>query len=178
MRSKNPKRIQNSVETIQRILRKKDSKDQFAGAYQSWDKVGNKYLFHNEFSSLELTVVSHDILKFRYGNFGYFEDDFSYGIDPKLEIESISTEFRERGDYFNVITKNIKCYIYKDTLKTKICDILGNVILEDEKGYHWQDEKMFGGNIVISTKKLRKNENFFGSNTEFGSSDCASQDSL
>jgi alpha-glucosidase len=141
---------------------KKDSKDQFAGAYQSWDKVGNKYLFHNEFSSLELTVVSHDILKFRYGNFGYFEDDFSYGIDPKLEIESISTEFRERGDYFNVITKNIKCYIYKDTLKTKICDILGNVILEDEKGYHWQDEKMFGGNIVISTKKLRKNENFFG----------------
>ena len=31
---------------------KKDSKDQFAGAYQSWDKVGNKYLFHNEFSSL------------------------------------------------------------------------------------------------------------------------------
>ncbi|MFY0650990.1 MAG: glycoside hydrolase family 31 protein [Cyclobacteriaceae bacterium] len=141
---------------------KKDTKDQFPGRYQSWEKIGNRYIFHGENSSLELTIITDDILKFRYGNFGYFEDDFSYAIDPNLGVENTPTVFKERDNYFNVTTKTTKCYIYKETLLTKICDKKGNTILEDEKGYHWQDEKMFGGNVVIATKKKRKGESYFG----------------
>lgn len=139
-----------------------DNNDQFPGACENWEKIGNKYLFHGEYSSLELTVVTDDILKFRYGNFGYFEDDFSYGIDPNLKTVKAQPKFKEKDAYFQIRTKTIKCFVYKDTLKTKICDLAGNILLEDEKGYHWQEEKMFGGDVVISTKKLRKGESFFG----------------
>lgn len=38
----------------------------------------------------------------------------------------------------------------------------GLPILEDEKGYHWHEEKKYGGNIVANTKKLQSGENFYG----------------
>ncbi|MEQ6122102.1 glycoside hydrolase family 31 protein [Reichenbachiella sp. MALMAid0571] len=141
---------------------KQDTRDQFPGAYVNWEKVGNSYIFHSENTSLELTVVTEDILKFRYGNFGYFEDDFSYGLDPDKKFEGVTSKFKETKDHFKVVTKTLKCYIYKDSLKTKICDTKDVILVEDEKGYHWQDEKVFGGNVVITTKKLKKGENFFG----------------
>ena len=135
---------------------KQDTRDQFPGFFKSWEKIGNRYIFHNENSSLELTVVTDDILKFRYGNFGYFEDDFSYGLDPSENFDGISSKFKETKELFRVATKTVICYIYKDSLKTKITDTKDVTIVEDEKGYHWQDEKVFGGNVVITTKKLRK----------------------
>ena len=141
---------------------KEASKDNFPDACINWEKIGNRYLFHASNCSLELTVLTHDIIKFRYANDGYFEDDFSYAVAPDFHPEEILTKFRERDSYFAISTKNVKCYVYKDSLKTKIFDSKGNVLLEDEIGYHWQDEKMFGGNVVITTKKLRRNENFFG----------------
>ncbi len=141
---------------------KKDGKDLFPGAFQSWEKINDRYIFHSEHTSLEVTAVTDDILKFRYGNFGYFEDDFSYGIDPQKKFEGIAIKFKERKDSFKLTTKSLKCYIAKSTLKTKICDINDKTLLEDEKGYHWQEEKIHGGDVVISTKKIQKGENFFG----------------
>lgn len=142
-------------------FQKAETKDHFPGACEDWEKVGNKFYFHGENATLELTVLSQDIFKFRYGNDGYFEDDFSYALDPDFQPEYVKAEFKERSNYFSVNTDNIKCYIYKSNLKTTIYDMDGNVLMEDEKGYHWQEEKNYGGNVVLTTKKLRKDENFF-----------------
>ena len=56
----------------------------------------------------------------------------------------------------------MKLYVYKDNLKTKIFDINDHVLLEDEKGYHWQEDKDHGGNIVICTKKSRHADSYYG----------------
>lgn len=147
---------------------KNNEDDFFPGLCDDWEKIGNKYYFHAEKSSLEVSIVSHDILKFRYGNFGYFEDDFSYAVND-FEPETIAAEFKARSSYFSIKTDRLKCYVYKENLKTKIFDAEDNVLLEDEKGYHWQEEKTYGGNVVITTKKQSKDNKFFGLGDKTGS---------
>ena len=147
---------------------KKNDDDLFPGLCEDWEKIDNKYYFHAEQSSLEVTILSHDILKFRYGNFGYFEDDFSYAVTD-FEPELIASEIKARSSYFSIRTERLKCHVYKENLKIKIFDSEDNVLLEDEKGYHWQEEKTFGGNVVISTKKLGNADKFFGLGDKTGS---------
>lgn len=140
----------------------KKSKDHFPMECESWDKVGNKFYFHSETCSLEISILTNDILKFRYANHGYFEDDFSYAIDPSFKPEAVRVDFKERGTYYAIHTDKVKCYIHKENLKTTVLNLDGEILLKDEKGYHWQDEPTYGGDVVICTKLLRKNESFFG----------------
>ena len=139
-----------------------ESKDYFPSVCESWDKVGNIFYFHSETCSLEINVLTNDILKFRYANHGYFEDDFSYAVDPDFKPADVTIDFKERGTYYAIHTEKVKCYIYKENLKTTILNSDGEVLFKDEKGYHWQDEPNYGGDVVICTKFLRKDENFFG----------------
>ena len=132
------------------------------GHFLSWEKIEERFLFHAELASLEVTAITDDIIKFRYANDGYFEDDFSYAIDPNIKIDHPTVKMEERDNQFVLKTKNVKCYIKKEDLRVKITDKQDRTILEDEKGYHWQDHPSKGGNIVISTKKTHKEEQFFG----------------
>ena len=136
--------------------------DHFPSLCTDWEKIGNKFYFHSETCSIEISVITHDILKFRYGNDGYFEDDFSYAISDDFQKEDVTIGFKERQAYYAIHTDTIKCHIYKENLKIRILNLEGKVIQEDEKGYHWQEENTYGGNVVISTKKVRSNESFFG----------------
>ncbi|MEM9896464.1 MAG: glycoside hydrolase family 31 protein [Bacteroidota bacterium] len=148
-----------------------EGKDLFPGAFTDWEKIGNRYYFHGENATLEISVESQDIFKFRYGNFGYFEDDFSYAVDPDFEEPRPEVAFKERGNYFALHTTTLKCYIYKDSLKFTLFDAQGQVLLEDEKGYHWQYEKQYGGDVVISTKKIHGTERFYGLGDKTGKLD-------
>jgi alpha-glucosidase len=134
----------------------------YSGDFVSWEKIEDRFLFHAEDASLEVTVITSDIIKFRYANDGRFEDDFSYALDPSLKKESVVTKLSEKKDQFLIKTNTLKCIIKKKDLITKITDLNNKVLLEDEKGYHWSDESKYGGNVVISTKKIRKDEHFFG----------------
>ena len=140
------------------------SKDHYPEACDRWDKIGNKFYFHSSNCSLEITALSNDILKFRYATHGYFEDDFSYAVDPSFEVKKkkVKVDFKERGTYYAIHTETLKCYIHKNNLKTTVLNLNGEILLKDEKGYHWQEEPNFGGDVVICTKLLRRNEGFFG----------------
>lgn len=134
----------------------------FSGSYVSWEKNNNSFIFHGQHASLEITVVSDDILKFRHANHGYFEDDFSYAIDPSITYHDVDYKFEELKKVFVIKTGTLKCYINKTDLCTKITNLEGTVIFQDEKGYHWQDHKYHGGDINITTKILNKDEKFYG----------------
>lgn len=138
------------------------TKSYHPSACESWDKVGNTFYFHASNCSLEISILTNDILKFRYANDGYFEDDFSYAVDPAFKPEPVNPDFKERGTYYAIHTDKVKCYIHKENLKTTILNLNGEILFKDEKGYHWQEEPNFGGNVVISTKLLRSGENFYG----------------
>ena len=135
---------------------------QFPGAVLSWQQHGPVILFFCKDTTLQLTVVNDKIIRFRYANFGLFEDDFSYAIDKNFEVSPQSLEVREDTDEIVVATAELFVYINKQTLGTRITNKNGLSILEDELGYHWQKHASYSGNIVISTKKINSGEQFHG----------------
>ncbi|MCV9387590.1 glycoside hydrolase family 31 protein [Reichenbachiella ulvae] len=140
----------------------KDAEEFFPGRYVSWEKNNNSFVIHGQGAAIEATVIHSDIIKFRFGNDGYFEDDFSYAIDPEFAPAPVEYKFEELKASFVIKTATLRCYINKENLTTKITNNEGTVIFQDEKGYHWQDHKFHGGTINICTKVLQKGEKFYG----------------
>jgi alpha-glucosidase len=133
-----------------------------SGKVVSWEKVGNSFVFHGENASLELTVISHDILKFRHGNDGFLDDDFSYAITPDKQWESVDYKFEELKASFVIKTETLRCYVSRENLSVKITTADGVTVLQDEKGYHWIQDPSHGGSINICTKIVHKNQKFYG----------------
>jgi len=141
----------------------------YPGKLISWIQHGNKLTLYAENTVLELSVISHTILKFRYANDGYFDDDFSYAIDPKFIPKDAAFHAIENDKVVWLVTNKLKCYIDKSTFSIKICDLNDAIIIEDEKGYHWKEENKFGGDVVISTLKNAPNTKYYGLGDKTGS---------
>lgn len=139
-----------------------ESREMFPGPVEECKRDGNKFYFYALNAILELTVVSDLIFRFRFSNDYIFDDDFSYAIDDKFDAGASKIEIEELTETFVITTAALRCHISKNTLRQRIENLDGLVILEDEKGYHWFEDKAKGGNIVINTKKTQVNENFFG----------------
>ncbi len=142
----------------------KDLKEEefFSGGIISWKQKKQKIKIFSQFCTLQISIISDSILKFRYANDGYFEDDFSYAIDPEFEILETSFRFESDLEHLIISTSKIKCFVNKADSKIKITDINGNILVEDEKGYHWKEEKRFGGHVVISTIKSKRENKYYG----------------
>lgn len=141
-----------------------DQKDEefYPGGIISWKQKKQRIKIYSQYSTLELRIISDSILKFRYANDGYFEDDFSYAIDPEYEIHDAPYSFEEKPDQLAIKTAKVHCFISKKDSTIKICDANGTVLVEDEKGYHWKEEKKYGGNVVISTLKSDRSIKYYG----------------
>ncbi len=122
----------------------------------------NTFLFYTKETALEFKVFNDSIVRFRYANFEAFENDFSYALSEEFTPEDITVDYQEDDENYRISTADIICYIGKADLRIKITDKEGNILQEDEKGYHWVEEKKYGGNVVITTKKLQQGENFYG----------------
>jgi alpha-glucosidase len=133
----------------------KESKEQefYPGELISWKLKKQSVKVYAQNSVLLLNIIDQRILKFRYANDGYFEDDFSYAIDPEYNTGDARYKFEDQHEHILIKTALLKCYIAKKDLTIKICNDKDEVIMEDEKGYHWKEEKKYGGDVVITTLK-------------------------
>jgi alpha-glucosidase len=111
---------------------------------------------------LKIYCISDDILRFRYATDGYFEDDFSYAISEKYNHKVGDVVLKETTDSIELHTETLVCRVSKSNLAIDISDQNGNLILEDEKGFHWERNQEHGGNIVQMTKKIQTKEMFYG----------------
>ncbi|WP_296619037.1 TIM-barrel domain-containing protein [Marivirga sp.] len=134
----------------------------YPGGIISWKQKKGKLKIYAQYSTLELSIITEKILKFRYANDGYFENDFSYAIDPEFELGNTHYHFEAQDDSLIVKTDLLQCIIKKSDATIKILDKNGKVLIEDEKGYHWKDERRFGGHVVISTLKSSKTNKYYG----------------
>ena len=134
----------------------------YPGAIISWKQKKGSVKIYAEHSTLELSIISEKILKFRYANDGYFEDDFSYAIDPQFEVGNTNYQFENQQESVIIKTDLLQCVIKKSDATIKILDRNGKILIEDEKGYHWKDERRFGGHVVISTLKSSKSNKYYG----------------
>ena len=102
---------------------------------------------------LKVTVLNDNLIRFRFTTKGYFSNDFSYAIDKSHVHGYNFLEVSDEKEYYQIKTSEVKCKIQKIDMRLSIFDLEGNVILEDELGFHWEESYEFGGNIVKMSKK-------------------------
>lgn len=112
--------------------------------------------------SLRLYIISDHIIRFRYATEVGFEADFSYALDPEFKSTKIDYIVNDSDIKLEVSTPLIKVVLNKIDFKTKVVDHKDLVILEDEKGFHWEENATYGGNIVQMSKTIQNNEHYFG----------------
>lgn len=135
----------------------------FPGKIINWNQEGNTLHFFTEnHIELRVTVISDRIIRFRYITEAPEPTDFSYAISDydKWDIEFL--EIKEKEDHIRITTDRVICTISKENTSSRILDRSGNVLCEDEKGFHWEYDKENGGDIVIQSKKLLGSEHFYG----------------
>ncbi len=135
----------------------------YPGSLNEYKQEGNVVsLSASSDTVLRVYAISDEILRFRYSTDGYFENDFSYAIDPKFKGELKTFDVSDDITDIIITTAAIICKIKKANLNVTIFDLDGKIIVEDEKGFHWEMNNKFGGNIVEMSKKVQRNEAFYG----------------
>ena len=111
---------------------------------------------------LELTVLRNSALRFRYATEHVFEPDFSYAIadNPSRGYDQLETN--ETKTEYLIETSKLKILVDKKTMRVQISDLKGNIINEDELGFHWEENYAFGGNTVKMSKITQTGESFYG----------------
>jgi alpha-glucosidase len=150
------------MESYMNLSQNQVAVQQFPDVVLSTKRDGNKFYFYCTQTALELTVKSDKIIKFRFAPEGRFMRDFSYSYAQDYEDNIKFLDFVEEEEQYIIITSLLECAVSKKGLKISILDKNGKVINEDEKGYHWEDHKQFGGEIVLCSKKIQSGEHFFG----------------
>ena len=133
----------------------------FPGTIKKFHREGGRLYFDADNSKLEVRVISDEILRFRF-NQDYFARDFSYAIDPAIVEKAVRAEVTENEINYILETAAIRVLINKLNLQIRIETLTGEVICEDENGYHWEPNAGYGGNYVYCSKHIQTNEVFYG----------------
>jgi len=112
--------------------------------------------------TLRIYFVNEHIFRFRYAVEGHFENDFSYGIDPKFESTGAEVRIEESTDYIFLHAKSLTCRVAKESFAVAMLDAKGVLLNEDEKGFHWEKNDKHGGYIVQMTKRVQTGEAYYG----------------
>jgi alpha-glucosidase len=111
---------------------------------------------------LEITVLRGSLIRFRYATNYVFEPDFSYAIDPEANLGYSKLEVVENDTEYIIETDRVHVLVDKKSLRTQISDLEGNIISEDEIGFHWEENYEYGGNTVKMSKITQTGESFYG----------------
>ncbi|WP_405413766.1 glycoside hydrolase family 31 protein [Maribacter sp. Asnod1-A12] len=111
---------------------------------------------------LQITILRGSIFRFRYATNYNFEPDFSYAIDPDATMGYSKLEVIENDTEYIIATARLSILVDKKTLRTQISDLEGNIINEDELGFHWEENYEYGGNTVKLSKITQSGESFYG----------------
>ncbi|MBT8210768.1 MAG: DUF4968 domain-containing protein, partial [Eudoraea sp.] len=111
---------------------------------------------------LEITVLRNSAIRFRYAIDYRFQPDFSYAISPTASKGFNQLESEETDTEYLIKTSKIQILVDKKSLRVQISDLEGNIINEDELGFHWEENHEFGGNNVKMSKITQTGENFYG----------------
>jgi alpha-glucosidase len=111
---------------------------------------------------LEITLIRNSTIRFRYTTDYVFESDFSYAISPDAPRGYSHFEPEETKTEYLIRTSKVKILVDKKSLRIQISDLEGNIINEDELGFHYEENYTFGGNSVKMSKITQAGESFYG----------------
>ncbi|WP_343486736.1 glycoside hydrolase family 31 protein [Allomuricauda sp. d1] len=111
---------------------------------------------------LEITVLRDSMIRFRYATEHVFEPDFSYAVSEDVSLGYNELDVKEEAPEYVITTSKVKVYVKKENLKVQIADLEGNIINEDEQGFHWEENFAYGGNVVKMSKVTQSSESYYG----------------
>lgn len=111
---------------------------------------------------LQITVLGDSAFRFRYATDHVFQPDFSYAVSDDVNLGYNELNIKDEIPEYVITTSKIKIHVKKDTLKIEITDLEGNMINEDEQGFHWEENFTYGGNVVKMSKKTQVSESYYG----------------
>jgi alpha-glucosidase len=111
---------------------------------------------------LQITVLRNSALRFRYATEEVFQPDFSYAISENASRGYNTLEVSETKTEYLIETSKIKVLVDKKSLRIQISDLEGNIINEDEIGFHWEENYEYGGNTVKMSKITQNAESYYG----------------
>ncbi|KPM30438.1 Alpha-glucosidase [Croceitalea dokdonensis DOKDO 023] len=111
---------------------------------------------------LQITVLRDSAIRFRYATEHAFEPDFSYAISEDVNTGYNELEVLDEKSKYVVQTSKVRVHISKVNLKTYITTLEDMVIIEDESGFHWEENFDYGGNIVKMSKVTQSGESYYG----------------
>lgn len=135
----------------------------FPGKLKSFDQVVDTLTFHSDNGViLRLQVFRDSVIRFKYGTGGKLEKDFSYAVDEDGNRGYNKLEVVEKKDHYEITTSKIVCHIAKADLRSRIFDLNGRIICEDELGFHYEESYEHGGEVVKMSKKAQPGESYYG----------------
>jgi alpha-glucosidase len=135
----------------------------YPGRYLSTDIQENEFTISTDNQCrIKIYVLTNDIIRIRYGTEGYFDDDFSYAISSKFVAEPVETTFVEHNVHIEIRTATLCINVNKSDAKIVFTDLAGKIICRDEKGFHWEENAVHGGNIVKLSKVVQEGEHYYG----------------
>ncbi|MEZ4859364.1 MAG: glycoside hydrolase family 31 protein [Flavobacteriaceae bacterium] len=137
--------------------------NQFPSQISRFTKEKDKFLITSENGvQLQITIVRDSVLRFRYSTYGSFPKDFSYAIVNDVARGYNHLEYSEQADRYIITTAKLVLHIDKANMRKTIYDIDGNLINEDESGFHWEYSYEHGSDIVKMSKFEQKLECYYG----------------
>ncbi len=111
---------------------------------------------------LRLQALSAEILHFRFAPDGHLGDDFSYAALPEHFKNRPDFDWTEDEKALQIKTPALTVHLDRKTLLARIMDAEGHVLSEGEKGFHWEPNRTYGGNIVKYSRRIQPSERFYG----------------
>jgi alpha-glucosidase len=135
----------------------------FPGKVVRVSKDVDTYVFKAENAvTLRVQVLRDSMIRFRYAVDGNFENDFSYAIADNYTRGFNSLVFKEEKEYYELTTSKLIIRVSHEDMRVGIYELDGSTILEDELGFHWEENHAFGGEYVKMSKFSPDGENFYG----------------
>nr|WP_294942138.1 glycoside hydrolase family 31 protein [uncultured Mucilaginibacter sp.] len=147
--------LNNPADGIKPIVKK------YLGVPNHAEQKGNKFFFTDGDASVEVTIVTKEIIRIRLAPHSVFLDEFSYAV-PELPTKQVKFSLAETDLEFKVSTEAVNCHIRKQDFFISFSDSNGIVTSSDAAPMHWEENVKFGGYYVFCTKTCAPEESFFG----------------
>src|SRR6185312_1239664 len=124
--------VNNPATGIKPVIKK------YLGVPNNAVQTGNKFCFSDGDATVEVVVVTDEIIRVRLAPHSVFLDEFSYAV-PKLEQKAADFILTEYEDEFCVSTRVVNCHIRKKDFFISFSDKNDHITSMDAVPMHWEE---------------------------------------
>jgi len=133
----------------------------YLGKIIQYIQKDNNFYFYDGNATVEIKVVSDEIIRVRLAPNSSFLADFSYAVVNANQHVDLF-ELLEDEKTYRVKTNTVTCILNKENFLISFENRDGKIVNRDYAPMHWEENADFGGFYVYCTKEANENEGFFG----------------